>query len=88
MIVAVEQPEHVCCICGDRVENGRSAVCYGCHLDRLIPPGYQRKERYVHGAGVVAGGRATKHPLTNVPILDSTPLRLSQRDLPAIIKIK
>lgn len=60
-----------CSTCGGKIEQARPGlrICYGCHLDRLIPYDYQSKELYVFD---LTWGRsnATVHPETGVPILD------------------
>ena len=74
-----------CPICRDRIETAwGGAVCYGCRLDRLVPSNYPPKEDY--GLDIVWGHlNARAHPPTGVPILDSTPPRLSQ--MPALLKL-
>jgi len=74
----------MCNKCDGLVEDGRSRTCYGCYLDGLIPDpvGYMRRECYVFAAGLPAGGQATKHPPTGHAMLDSTPMRASERDVP------
>jgi len=64
--------------CGEPVENGRSAICYSCHLFLCIPdlPNYQRREEYradlvwKHASGSPIFN-ATQKPPTGVPILDN-----------------
>ena len=81
--MAEENGFQKCERCGDRVENGRSAVCYACFLDGLIPnpTRYYRREEYAY-TEAHSGGNATKHPPTGNKLLDSTPLRISQVWLP------
>lgn len=64
--------------CGEPVEDGRSAVCWGCHAIGLIGDikRYQRREKYKPDPSVIHEHtgtpvyNATRHPLTGVPILD------------------
>ncbi|HUW99678.1 MAG TPA: hypothetical protein VMY35_01765 [Phycisphaerae bacterium] len=75
-----------CPICGGKVEDGRSACCYGCHLDGLIPNLAQYQQREEYHADLVwthaSGGpifNATQRPPTGVPILDDhSPPRLCE----------
>ncbi len=68
-----------CAICKGLIEQARPGkrICYGCHLDSLIPYGYEGKEQYVFDS---AWGRenATKHPKTGVLILDDNRPRLHE----------
>lgn len=73
--------EGECAKCGGKVENGRSRICYGCHLDSLIPAGYQIREQYVFDKAW-RKLNATKSPRTGVDLLDLTPIRLCDMVLP------
>jgi hypothetical protein len=56
--------ERTCSVCRAvlrPMEHG--TVCYGCHLDGLVPRNYQAKEVYV-------SGNATERPPTGVHVLD------------------
>ena len=70
-----------CGTCGQKTENGRGTICYGCYLDSLIPRGYEGREKYYYD-GIYKIYRALLRPKTGVALLDSTPLRLSELDLP------
>ena len=56
-------------------------ICYGCHLDSLIPGWYERAEK-AEWDDIDKIKKATRHPKTGVPILDDTPHRLCADDLP------
>ena len=56
-------------------------LCPGCRLDTWIPPGYEDSENYEYDT-VHGHPNATAHPPTGRAILDSTPRRLSQCNIP------
>jgi hypothetical protein len=66
-----------CPVCGDKLDDPGASVCYGCRLDRWIPPWYPRAEAYEHDR-TWGHANATRHPPTGRAILDDTPPRLSQ----------
>jgi len=64
-------PPTLCRVCGEKIEDageGRS-LCYGCHLDSLVPAGYSDRERYVYDTATRLS-RATCRPKTGLMILD------------------
>jgi len=72
----------VCPACGGQCEDpSRDAgLCYGCHLDALVPDGYEDAEAYeavTLGVGkpgkVAVYWRARRRPPTGVAILDDPP---------------
>ncbi len=69
MIAEAGPPEGVCAVCGGAVETAGHEICYGCHLDRLVPYGYQNLEAYEYVCAFLHPN-ATAHPPTGVPILD------------------
>ncbi len=73
----------ICTVCGDRVEDGRSRICYGCFLDGLIPNpnDYIKRELYVYDAAY-KHRNATARPPTGNKMLDSTPVRFDELFLP------
>ena len=72
-----------CGICGELnpLHGLCRGLCYGCCLDGLLPRDYHRREAYAYHESV-GHQNAQKHPATGVPILDMTPTRPSQLDLP------
>jgi len=70
----------VCPKCGRPYEdpNRTAGLCYGCHLNALIPPWYQDAEDYdtvvlAEGKGVATYWRARRRPRTGVDVLDAPP---------------
>ncbi len=56
--------------CGQKHETpGRVGLCFGCHLDKQIPGGYDKKEDY-HWDTTWHQVNARQRPPTGVPILD------------------
>jgi len=67
-----------CRVCGGKIENPSrgDGRCYGCYLDALIPPGYDRREGY-RWSPVDRTISATVRPPTGVPLLDDGPPTLA-----------
>lgn len=62
--------DNPCPKCGGKQEQpGREGICYACHLEGLVPPGYSRKEDYAFDRtwGHV---NATRKPPTGIGLLD------------------
>lgn len=60
-----------CGECGGKIEAPRRAgLCYGCHLDSLVPHDYPARELYVYDAAW-RQVNATRRPPTGVAILDA-----------------
>lgn len=79
--------DSICATCGEKLEQAwHGELCYGCHLDALIPGDYHIAEQYAYDPdfGQI---NATAHPPTGVEILDSTPLRLSRVVIPKNAKM-
>ena len=64
-----------CDLCGEKTENGRSAVCYGCYLTGEIQniDDFQKREKYEY-AEEYGHRNATDRPAAGHPWLDGTPL--------------
>jgi hypothetical protein len=59
-----------CSQCGGQIEAGTAnAICFGCHLDGLVPKGYQTGEKYEFVPAFLHPN-ATERPPTGVEILD------------------
>lgn len=60
-----------CRVCGGKLEDASrgDGLCYGCYLDGLLPPGYDRREGY-RWSPVDKTVSATVRPPTGVAILD------------------
>jgi len=69
-----------CTACGGKIETPwRRGLCYGCHLDSLVPRDYPAREMYAYDA-VWGQINATRRPPTGVPVLDDRPgPRLSEK---------
>ena len=70
--------DSICAMCGEKLEQAwHGELCYGCHLDSLIPSDYPQREEYTYDTDY-GHQNATRHPPIGVPILDDTPLRIHQ----------
>ena len=79
--MAEKAHQHICTTCGEKIETpGQEGTCYGCRLDSLVPPGYERRESYYTSFLGTEGQdgrllqvtirRARFRPPTGVPVLD------------------
>jgi hypothetical protein len=77
------QGKEACSKCGELtpVYQLNQGLCEGCKLDTWLPKRYHNREGYEY-IPEYKHYNATRHPKTGVPLLDMTPLRLSQIAFP------
>ncbi|MCK4625065.1 MAG: hypothetical protein KAV00_07130 [Phycisphaerae bacterium] len=59
-----------CPVCNDKIEPGGGSICFGCRLDKYLPPNYEKHEQYVF-VKAYGHSNATRRPPTGKPILDT-----------------